>query len=285
MPKIRTLKAFFSIIRPINCIMIGIGILIGEIVVAKFNLPLYKSIFAFFTGFFLTGAAMVLNDYIDLPVDRINAPNRPLPAGIIHPKVALAYYIILGFLGILFSSFIGLLNLVIAIAYFILSSLYDIYLKRTGLLGNFIVSSSVAIPFVFGAVVIENTISPLIMIFFTVAFLANTGREIIKGIADIEGDRLKNYNTVAVKYGPKIAAKLAAFFIIAAIILSPLPYILRYAGITYLIIVAISDLVFIKALVIILKDSSKDQALKSKKMILLAMFIALISFFTISFLP
>ncbi|MGQ4833210.1 MAG: UbiA family prenyltransferase [Candidatus Asgardarchaeia archaeon] len=277
------IRAYIKIIRPINCIMIGIGVITGEIIVAKFNLPLLETILAFLSGFFLTAAAMVLNDYIDLPADKVNAPDRPIPSGLISPKEALLYYVLLGVFGVIFAYFLTFLNFIIAIIYFILASLYDIAIKRTGLIGNLIVSASVAIPFVFGAVLISNNLPTVIVLFFLVAFLANTGREIIKGIADVEGDKMRGYKTIAVRLGRKNAAILGSLFIYAAIALSPLPFIWGYANLLYLIIVSISDIVFIKATLIILKNSSKESALKSKKVILLAMFIALISFVSIPF--
>ncbi len=275
--------AYIKIIRPINCVMIGIGVITGEVIIAKFNLPLLQTIFAFLSGFFLTAAAMVLNDYIDLPADKINAPQRPLPSGLISPRIALVYYFALGFLGIFLASFLSHINFLIAIIYFILASLYDTSIKKTGLIGNLIVSASVAIPFVYGAVLVSEKIPIIIIIFFLVAFLANTGREIIKGIADVKGDKVRGYNTVAVKFGEAKAAIIGSLFIYTAILLSPLPFLLGLTSIVYLIIVAIADLVFIKATLLVLRKNNKEKAIEAKNTILIAMLIALISFLTIPF--
>ena len=275
--------AYIKIIRPINCVMIGIGVITGEVIIVKFNLPLLQTIFAFLSGFFLTAAAMVLNDYIDLPADKINAPQRPLPSGLISPRIALVYYLALGFLGIFLSFFLSLINFLIAIIYFILASLYDTSIKKTGLVGNFIVSASVAIPFVYGAVLVSENIPTVIVIFFLVAFLANTGREIIKGIADVEGAKVRGYNTIAVKLGEEKAAIIGSLFIYIAILFSPLPFLLGLTSIVYLIVVTIADFVFIKATLLVLRKNNKEKAIEAKNTILIAMLIALISFLTIPF--
>ena len=54
----------------------------------------------FLAGFFISGAAMISNDYFDLAVDRVNQPQRPLPSGRISvPEVMflIALFSVAGF--------------------------------------------------------------------------------------------------------------------------------------------------------------------------------------------
>jgi len=62
-----------------------------------------------------------------------------------------------------------------------LMAYYNTHGKKTGLLGNAVVSFNVALPFFFGGLAVGN-LRPLLFIFFLLAFLANMAREIAKGI-------------------------------------------------------------------------------------------------------
>ena len=278
-------SAYIKIIRPINCIMIDFAIIIGEIISVGLALPILPSLFGLITGFAITASSMVLNDYVDLPVDRVNTPTRPLPSGEISTRVALIYYALLSGVGVVSSYFINIFTFLVAFGYWILASLYDLKLKRTGLIGNLIVSASVGIPFVFGSLIVSIEVPILALIFFAVAFLANTGREIIKGIVDVEGDKIKNYKTIAVRYGKNAASKMGALFILSAVALSFIPYLLTLAGYTYLLVVGISDIFFLYLAIKILSAPTKEVAYAVKNKILVAMLIALFAFTLIPFTP
>jgi len=276
-------KGFIRLIRPINCVMMAFAVLIGEIVVSGFEIPFFQTILAMAVAFLLTGAAMVLNDIVDLKADEINEPHRPIPSGLIKIQEAKYYWLFLSVCGIISAFFINYLAFGIAIFYWVLSSLYDLKIKRTGLLGNLVVSASVAVPFIYGGLVVFSELNVLLIFFFVVAFFANTGREITKGIADIEGDKLKGYQTLAVRYGSKKAAIVAAIFYLAAVALSPIPYLMNIAGLVYFIIVGLSDISFIILTAKLLRNPSRQVARKVKKQVLIAMFLALLSFITIPF--
>ena len=279
------LSAYIKIIRPINCVMIDFAIIIGAIISTGLSLPLIPTIFGLITGFSITAASMVLNDYVDLPVDRINAPTRPLPSGQISPRAALIYYFFLSIIGVASSYFINIYTFFVAFGYWILASLYDLKLKKTGFLGNLIVSASVGIPFVFGGLIVSINVPTLALIFFSIAFLANTGREIIKGIVDVEGDKVKNYKTIAVRYGRSMASKIGALFIFSAVALSIIPYLWSLAGYVYLLVVGLSDAYFLYLAVKIIRTPTKEVAYRVKNKILIAMLIALLAFTLIPFTP
>ncbi len=78
--------------------------------------------------------------------------------------------------------------------------------KRSGFAGNLLVSACVAAPFLFGSLVAVNTIKINILLFASMAFLSNTGREIAKGIVDVQGDSLSKIKTLAVTLGERKAA-------------------------------------------------------------------------------
>jgi len=271
--------AVVKIMRVVNCVMIGFAVIIGEFFALQGWPKISEIVLGFFTGFFLQAAADVINDYFDREIDAINNPNRPIPSGDISPKEAIFLFIIFTFIGLALSLPLGLECLIFASLFWALSFIYNAKLKATGLPGNIIVSMCVAAPFLFGGLVSTKSFPPILLIFSLLAFLANTGREINKGIVDIEGDKTKNIKTVAIAFGPKTAALTAAIFYLSAVALSPLPYILNLLGLSYLILVAtITDMLFIVFTVSLLRDYSPKNAKKTKNLVLIAMLTALIVF-------
>ena len=74
-------KASFSILRPVNCAMIGFAVIVGIFVSKPQTLHLESLVLGFVTGFAICAYSMVINDYYDIEVDRVNQPSRPLPSG------------------------------------------------------------------------------------------------------------------------------------------------------------------------------------------------------------
>ena len=277
--------AVVKIMRVVNCVMIGFAVIIGEFFALQGWPKISEIVLGFFTGFFLQAAADVINDYFDREIDAINNPDRPIPRGDISPKEAILLFIIFTLIGLTLSFLLGLECLIFASLFWGLSFIYNAKLKATGLLGNIIVSMCVAAPFLFGGLVSTKSFPLILLIFSLLAFLANTGREINKGIVDIEGDKTKNIKTVAIVFGPKTAAWAAAIFYLSAVVLSPLPYFFGILGLSYLILVVfVTDLLFIIFTVSLLRDYSPQNAKKIKNLVLIAMLTALIVFIVSPFL-
>jgi geranylgeranylglycerol-phosphate geranylgeranyltransferase len=68
---------------------------------------------------------MVANDYWDRCVDKVNAPNRPIPSGLISERPALIYAVSLMVLGLSTSFLTNISCLVIAVAALLVSLLYS----------------------------------------------------------------------------------------------------------------------------------------------------------------
>ena len=58
----------------------GICTIAGMIISGQ-SVTTIEMLLGFMVGFFLSGTAMMTNDYWDLEVDKINHPDRPLPSG------------------------------------------------------------------------------------------------------------------------------------------------------------------------------------------------------------
>ena len=113
--------------------------------------------------------------------------------------------------------------------------------------------------------------------FASMAFLSTVGREITKGIVDVEGDKLEGVNTVAVLYGSRKAAFSALFFYVSAVVLSFLPWLLE-VSVWYLPFVAVADSGFIFSSTSLLHNHSRENARRVKNMVRIWMVIGLFAF-------
>ena len=269
------LKEIISIIRLPNCILSGFGVIIGAVLENYYNLQVL--FMGFLVGFFITAYSMIINDYYDIEIDRINAPYRPLVSGKINTRTALTLAAVLLISGLTISALLNALSFVIAALFAIISYLYSWKFKRSGLAGNFLVASSMAIPFIYGSI-ISMKFDPVPFILAGVAFFAGTSREIIKGISDAEGDMKKGVRTLTITRGAKWASIYAFIFMIVAVILSFFPLIYFRFWYVYLILILIVDFYMIKYTYGLVKNPNGNKAIYVKNRILLLMFGALFVF-------
>jgi geranylgeranylglycerol-phosphate geranylgeranyltransferase len=256
--------------------MIGFAVIVGEIL-ASVAVPAMTAIYGFLTGFLLLASSMVLNDYFDREIDSINDPKRPIPSGIVTTTEAVWFALILGSLGVLTSAYTGIATLLIAFISLAIAISYNAKLKKTGLLGNALVSTNVAVPFIYGGFAVGSPTWSL-GIFVLLAFLASVGREIIKGIVDVPGDTARGVRSIAATKGNATAAKYGAVFFIVAVALSILPLALGLVTLYYVPLVVICDMGFLLTSYSILSNSSPQSAKRNKKYVLVWMMFGLLAF-------
>jgi geranylgeranylglycerol-phosphate geranylgeranyltransferase len=275
------LIGFLQIIRPLNCIMMGFAVIVGASLVSALSFS-SNLFFGFVTSFTLTAASMVTNDYYDRKIDAINEPKRPIPRGDVSPKEALVFTTFLSLLGFVFAYFTNFPSFALALIAWIISVVYITKGKSTGLPGNFLVSLTVVIPFIYGGLVVGQ-LEMSALLFVAIVFLSNTGREITKGIVDIEGDRSHNIGTIAVKYGERTAAVFASVFSLLAVFLSPLPWIWGLVSKLFLLPVILTDIGLIVSAFLLLHDYSRKNAKKIKNLSLAWFISGLLAFILGSF--
>ncbi len=287
----KKLKAVWELMRLEHGVMIFIAILIGSIIALEGESfpPWDNFILTFFTALFLEASTFALNDYYDLEIDKNNnRTDRPLVRGDLKPETAVVLFFVFFPLGIICSYFVNLTCFIIALITALLAILYDVKLKRIKLLGNFYIAYVMAIPFVFGgvAVIEKNTLSipipPSIFIIALIAFLAGSGREIMKDVQDFKGDEKEGVKSFPRYIGIKKSNILAAVFYLIAVFLSFIPffietYYLYYQNIYYIIFIIITDvMLIITSLKLITNKNIKMKYYR--KISLVAIFIGLIGF-------
>ena len=241
MPNYKKIKGLIELLRPELPFAAGISVIIGEIITLG-KLPSLSELFlGFMWGFLLSGSAMILNDFFDIEVDKINAPNRPLPSGLISSNTAIVFTIIISLLGLIISFFINKVAVLLYIIFWFIGFLYNWKLKEKGLLGNLFVSSSVAVTIILGAIVVGNPWNKAVLIFSLMLFVFDLGEEIAADTMDIEGDKKRNIKSIAILIGRQKALNISFLLFMIYIILSFIPVILNLFGISYLIIISLTN--------------------------------------------
>lgn len=262
-----------SALRPVNCLMAALAIFIGIILAGGFYPAIFfpAGLYAIAAGFLICGAGMLVNDYYDFEADRINKPEKWRKMKKFPKALWLAYGAILFISGIVLSSLINYLAFLFALVNSVLLIAYSAKLKKLPLAGNLVVSYLVASTFIFGGAIVGSFAVPAFLALL--AFLSNTGREIVKSVEDIKGDETAGTKTLAVLTGRNFSALIAIIFIFSAIALSPLPHLIGLLSISYLYIVILADVLFVVSCFLIFTSPKRSQ-----KVMKIAMLVALAAF-------
>ncbi len=257
--------------------MIGLAVVIGETIALGGLPPLASSLSGFLTASLMMAGTMILNDIYDLSTDRVNNPTRPLVAEKIGLPEARILSVLFSVVSIVFAIILGLYTTLIALFALYLMIYYNTKGKKTGLLGNIVVSFNVALPFFYGGVAV-NSLRPLLFVFSILAFLANLGREVAKGIPDAIGDKETGIRTIAVVRGPMTAARISAALFVSAVILSLTPLFLGTISLFYLPGVALADIGFVYSSTRLLLSQNTRVVKTVKTQVLFWMLLGLVGF-------
>lgn len=229
------IKALYKLSRPLTSLSGGLVVLLGGYVAGTGEWV--KIGLAFFTTLLVASSANAWNDYLDVEIDRINQPRRPLPAGIVSLRSARSYSFIMAGASLLVAAFINLPALLIVLFSNLLLFLYSLRLKSTVLMGNAIVALLSAMSAIFGGVAAGNA-KPSLWLALIVA-VAIMGREVLKTLADYEGDLRQRCRTIATVWGRR-KARVVFFLLVAATLLVMLaPYLFDVYRPVYAYIVAL----------------------------------------------
>lgn len=281
-------KAVWDLLRLEHGLMYGFGVIVGIIISARIDFSYHDMVFGVLTAVFLQASAFALNDYFDYEVDLANKRlDRPLVRGDLSRRTAFLFFVLLAPLGFLTAILISLEAFLLAFVITVAGYLYDIKLKEYGFAGNIYIAFSMSAPFIFGSVVATKTIVSSAALLALLAFFSGVGREIMKGIEDVEGDALRDIKTIARTKGVETASKLSALMFIFSAILSFIPPLLLseyFLDLKYIFPIGITDILLISVSLNLLKGKfGKDYIRKYRKETLLAMTFGLAGFFAGAF--
>ncbi len=271
------LAAYLTLVRLPNSVMIGLAVLVGE-AIGLGGLPRFdKAAAGFLTASLMMAGTMVMNDIYDVEIDRVNSPERPIASGRVKTLEATVFAAILSIASISFSLLLGVWTFLTAALALVLMAYYNTKGKKTGLAGNAVVSFNVALPFFFGGLAV-NSLRPLVLTFSLMAFFANLGREVAKGIPDAQGDRLLGVRTIAVSRGPKAAGAVSSALFLTSVVVSFVPPLSRTVSLYYFPGVVLADAGFIFSSWRLLLDQRPDSVRRAKRWVLVWMLLGLVGF-------
>ena len=198
---------------------------------------------AFTIGCFIAGW-FAINDLLDIDIDRINHPQRPLPSENISELSAKKYghrMMILSGVGMVAiimndekniegmawkdSVAVWLVALLMMIAYE-LDGPFNPALKKRMFWGNLTIAMTMAITILFGAAAIDYALHPLLWLVAAAACVLTTAREIIMDNCDAAGD--VDRNTYAKIKGVERTRKTVWILSVASCLLLVMPFALGY---------------------------------------------------------
>ncbi len=275
---VQTFKGLVILARPADGVIIGGTVILGMII-GLHKLPnALQMTLGLIGGILLLGGMDTFNDYLDLEMDSISKPWRPLPQGLVSPTIALLAALIETLLGltigiILFNSqviIVGLIAIILAVV-------YSKKLKPYFLAKNLIVAFSLSLAFL-GGVLAVNT-NPQFNLHFVLiqllTFLAALNFEIHKDLGDISGDSRYDVKTIPSIFGRKITEKVVIVGYSLCWIIASLFVLLYDFDLIYLLILIFAFLFLITVFFLLIKDSEKHMELTRRMTNLTMAFILL----------
>jgi len=240
--KIQGLWRLFRFELPLTA---GVCVILGELLALGRFPSVRAALLGFLSVFLISAAALILNDYFDLESDKINAPHRPLPSGLVTGQEVVMLTAGVTVLGLLTSYLLSLEALLLASLVWVVGFLYNWRFKRAGFWGNLLVSFSVGMTFIFGGIAAGAPFERVVWLFASLSFLVNLGEEIAADAMDVAGDRVAGSRSLAVLYGSEAALKVSAALFLLVIVVSGLPFLLGWLDWLYALPLGLMNLVIL----------------------------------------
>ena len=267
-----------KLLRPLNVMTSGLAIIIATAILDELNnhhvLLITTCIVMLYTA-----ASNALNDALDYEIDLINRPERPIPLGYVSIQSAL----IISFLLFAFGAALCLQlpDMAIVIGVFIsipLMVTYSTKLKGQYLIGNMVVSFLLGASFLFVGASHEMTSPMLIpmLLAFGLTFL----REIIKDVADMEGDLLLGLKTYPIICGMHSSRRVIIVSCLLVGFFSLVPYLIGIYGPGYLLLLLIGvEIPLAIIMFIFFKNPSISSAIFSARLLKFSTLMGLLSIY------
>ncbi|MBL0176370.1 MAG: UbiA family prenyltransferase [Ignavibacteria bacterium] len=258
MPNSR-LRGMFRLFRLELPFAAGICVVLGEML-ALGALPAARDmILGFLSVFCISASALILNDYFDLEIDRINAPERPLPSGQVTRRDVVLLSTGVTLPGFAAGFLIGGSALVVVVFVWVVGFLYNWKFKRAGVLGNLMVCTSVGMTFILGGITVNKPFESIVWFFGLWVMLVDLGEEIAADAMDMEGDKALGSRSLAVLYGREQALRISAAIFLLVVAASAVPFLLGWLSWMHFLPIALTDGIIVYSTVKLLDPEIDDR--------------------------
>ncbi|MHC1601684.1 MAG: UbiA prenyltransferase family protein [Methermicoccaceae archaeon] len=191
--------------------------------------PVLALVLAVAGAYFATTSSYVLNDCCDVDIDSINLPYRPLPAGELSHRNALAYALLLMAVSSAIALYLNVESFVVLLIAVLVVSFYSYYAKRNTPM------SFIPVGIAYGLVPIgvwlafdpagilksDGGILPLPAALFGLMICITDWGFTLSGVCrDIEGDRRRGVPTTPVVYGIRFSSRFISVIWTLGVLLS-----------------------------------------------------------------
>ncbi|MBN2339270.1 MAG: UbiA family prenyltransferase [Acidobacteria bacterium] len=236
----------------------GVCVVLGQLFALGAFPPMYVALAAFLSIFSISASILVLNDCLDVETDRINAPSRPIPSGMVTRTEALGLSALLAGAGLLLGFALGAAPFALAFLLLLVGFLYDRWFKKSGLPGNLMVAFSVGMTFVYGGVSVGEPWNGTVWFLALIAALLDLGEEIAADATDMTGDRLIQSRSLALTYGRRTALRISGSLFLLVILLTPLPFLLRWFTPVYVFPIALMDIAIARPALLLVRSGHEE---------------------------
>ncbi len=272
------LLAYIELSRPVNGIIAFISVFLGAILASGDIQPVFNVLTIAVAALLLLSAGNAINDLCDVEIDQVNKPNRPIVSGRVSRVGALNFAFFSMTLAVCLGILVNWSATLLALSVALLLVSYAIWLKRTPFLGNLVVAGLTALIFLAGGIAINAIHRAWVPAIF--AFLFTVAREIVKDVEDMDGDRKVGARTLPLVWGSRKAVRVAQYCMGLVIVISPFPYLLKWYGISYFIVVFFGvDLVLAYLMWRLSQDKSPENAATVQKWMKVDIFVGLLAMY------
>ena len=223
--------SLFSVVRGYNILLIVIAQYLASVFIFSpekslryvlLDIDLYFIVLATTC---VIASGYIINNFYDFETDKINKPIKSKIDAIVSQKIKLKIYFLLNFLGVCFGFLVSWRAALFFSVYIFLIWFYSHKLKKYPLTGLFSAALLALLPF-FAVFVYYKNFSEIIFTHAAFLFFILLIRELIKDLERMKGDFVKNYQTIAVKYGEYFTKILITF--LSLLTLNPIYFLLKY---------------------------------------------------------
>ena len=242
-----SIRALYQLLRVGNVLFAGIAVLVGGGLATHWQALPSALIWGAIAAATIAAGANAANDVYDLPSDRINRPQRPLPSGALTVRTAVAIACLLSIAGIACGAFITPLWRFVPFAVALWLWQYNRDWKRRPWLGNIAVAICGAITPLWGAALAGDTAAATMPALLAgIAFFA---REVAKDVEDAAGDVAAGFRTTAVACRKKTVRLIVQLTVTALLLIVILLFFLpRFRNITFIVMNMAAAIVVLRAL-------------------------------------
>ena len=274
----KSLYHHIRLIRPLNVFTSGLAMVLASGILGMLT-ETNTVIIVVTVVMCFTGAVNALNDVVDYKTDLVNRPMRPLPMGYVKKDTAFYLSILLFFTGSVFclelTQNAKVIGIMIAMP---LMVFYSNSIKGIPLLGNVTIAFILGLSFLFCGAAFEN-MEPM-YVPALLAFGLTLVRELIKDIADMDGDTAVGLKTFPVYAGIEKAIFLTVVFSACVGFGSFIPFFTDYYGIWYGILLILGVEIPLGVVVVsLMKNPGISSAIYGARLLKFSTLIGLIAIY------